>query len=164
MLSFPRYPARPKGWRPLPAVASAQADAPVPQPSPAASCGASAPQPSVRAARRRPNSQAGTPAVPGGRARMRPNASDASAHGASRSAGFQTCCIADFQIGRAAEFRARAADRGVAGGRAARGFGNPRHSRLGSLRYLGWCADSPRLAGARLPALRSLRGDAIGCA
>ena len=40
-----------------------------------------------------------------------------------RSAGFQTCCIADFQIGRVSQWR------GV------RGFGNPRYSRLGSLRY-----------------------------
>ena len=40
-----------------------------------------------------------------------------------RTAGFQTCCLADFQIGRASK------SRGV------RGFGNPRYSRLGSLRY-----------------------------
>ena len=44
------------------------------------------------------------------------------------SAGFPTCCIADFQIGRAAEFRARATSRGVAGGRTACGFGNPRYA------------------------------------
>ena len=37
------------------------------------------------------------------------------------SAGFQTCCIADFQVGFAAI--------------AVRGFGNPRHGRLGSLRH-----------------------------
>ena len=40
-----------------------------------------------------------------------------------RTAGFQTCCIADFLIVRAAEWR------GV------RRFGNPRYSRLGSLRH-----------------------------
>jgi len=40
-----------------------------------------------------------------------------------RSAGFPTCCIADFQIGRASQWR------GV------RGFGNPRYGRLGSLRH-----------------------------
>jgi hypothetical protein len=40
-----------------------------------------------------------------------------------RSAGFQTCRIADFQIGRVSPWR------GVCG------FGNPRYSRLGSLRY-----------------------------
>jgi hypothetical protein len=40
-----------------------------------------------------------------------------------RSAGFQTCRIADFQIGRVSRWR------GVCG------FGNPRYSRLGSLRY-----------------------------
>ncbi len=64
-----------------------------------------------------------------------------------RSAGFQTCCIADFQIGRGRAFRARATSRGVAGDRTARGFGNPRYSRLGSLRYTGGagrrCAASP---------------------
>ena len=38
------------------------------------------------------------------------------------SAGFQTCCVADFQVGRVLERRTRG------------GFGNPRHSRLGSLR------------------------------
>ena len=41
------------------------APTPVPQASAPASCGASAPQQSVLAARRRPNSQARTPAVPG---------------------------------------------------------------------------------------------------
>jgi hypothetical protein len=41
----------------------------------------------------------------------------------NRSAGFQTCCIADFQIGWAFDCRAP--------GR----FGNRRYSRLGSLRY-----------------------------
>ena len=46
-----------------------------------------------------------------------------------RSAGFQTCCIADFQIGGASELQARAAST------TASGFGNPRYSRLGSLRY-----------------------------
>ncbi len=40
------------------------------------------------------------------------------------SAGFQTCCIADFQIGRASDFAT------------VRGFGNPRYSRLGGLRYV----------------------------
>jgi len=40
-----------------------------------------------------------------------------------RGAGFQTCCLAVFQIGRAAKRC------GI------RGFGNPRYSRLGSLRY-----------------------------
>ena len=39
------------------------------------------------------------------------------------SAGFQTCCIADFQVGQRICLRT------------VRGFGNPRHSRLGSLRY-----------------------------
>jgi hypothetical protein len=43
------------------------------------------------------------------------------------SAGFQTCCIADFQIGRPG---------------ALCGFRNPRHSRLGSVRYF----DSPHRA------------------
>ena len=37
----------------------------------------------------------------------------------------------------ATAFRARAKRRGDAGGRNARGFGNPRYSRLGSLRYTG---------------------------
>src|SRR5581483_4657439 len=46
------------------------------------------------------------------------------------SAGFQTCRIADFQIGSASKPRER---RKV---RPASGFGNPRYSRLGSLRYL----------------------------
>ena len=48
-----------------------------------------------------------------------------------RSAGFQTCCIADFQIGGGVR-------RGAVGG-----FGNPRYSRLGSLRYFG-CGRWPR--------------------
>jgi outer membrane lipoprotein carrier protein len=39
------------------------------------------------------------------------------------SAGFQTCCVADFQVGM------------INGCRAVSGFGNPRYSRLGSLRY-----------------------------
>ena len=47
-------------------------------------------------------------------------------HGQYRNAGFQTCGLADFQIGRASKMRG------------ARGFGNPRYSRLGSLRY--WMA------------------------
>ena len=46
-----------------------------------------------------------------------------------RSAGFQTCSIADFQVGRAWKF---AACRGCL---ALRRFGNLRYSRLGSLRY-----------------------------
>ena len=40
-----------------------------------------------------------------------------------RSAGFQTCRIADFQIGRVSQWRGGC------------GFGNPRYSRLGSLRH-----------------------------
>jgi hypothetical protein len=40
-----------------------------------------------------------------------------------RSAGLRTCCIADFQIGSASQLR------GVCE------FGNPRYSRLGSLRH-----------------------------
>jgi hypothetical protein len=40
-----------------------------------------------------------------------------------RSAGFQTCCVADFQVG------------GTSGSHGRSGFGNPRYSRLGSLRY-----------------------------
>jgi len=44
-----------------------------------------------------------------------------------RSAGFQTCRIADFQIGRASKQRGGC------------GFGNPRYGRLGSLRYrIAW--------------------------
>jgi len=39
------------------------------------------------------------------------------------SAGFQTCCIADFQVGQRHVVRIGS------------GFGNPRYSRLGSLRY-----------------------------
>ena len=39
-----------------------------------------------------------------------------------------------------------AASPGVAGDRPACGFGNPRYSRLGSLRYKGPCADAPRSA------------------
>ena len=39
------------------------------------------------------------------------------------SAGFQTCCVADFQVGM------------MNGCREVSGFGNPRYSRLGSLRY-----------------------------
>ncbi len=69
-----------------------------------------------RAARRRPNSQAGTPAVPVAQV-SKPAVSPI-----SKSA-------------RAAAFRAGAAGRGVAGSRATSGFGNPRYSRLGSLRY-----------------------------
>ncbi len=42
-----------------------------------------------------------------------------------RSAGFQTCCVADFQVGR------------INGSRTGSGFGNQRHSRLGSPRYFG---------------------------
>jgi hypothetical protein len=42
-----------------------------------------------------------------------------------RSAGFQTCCVADFQVGK------------TNGSHTGSGFGNPRHSRLGSPRYLG---------------------------
>src|SRR5208282_3008253 len=44
---------------------------------------------------------------------------------AARSAGFQTCCVADFPVGR------------TSGSRASSGFGNPRYSRLGSPRYFG---------------------------
>lgn len=40
------------------------------------------------------------------------------------SAGFRTCCIADFQVGRAGS------DRGASG------FGNPRYSKLGSLSHM----------------------------
>ena len=50
----------------------------------------------------------------------------------SSSAGFQTCCIADFQVGRAQETRS------VEGLQSVDRFGNPRSrcaSRLGSLRY-----------------------------
>ena len=47
-----------------------------------------------------------------------------------RSAGFQTCCVADFQVGR------------TNGSRTGSGFGNPRHSRLGSPRYFG-CGFAP---------------------
>jgi hypothetical protein len=46
----------------------------------------------------------------------------------TRTAGFQTCCIADFQIGWAWWFV------GVLDWQTANGFGNPRYSRLGSLR------------------------------
>jgi hypothetical protein len=42
-----------------------------------------------------------------------------------RSAGFQTCCVADFPVG------------GTSGSCASSGLGNPRYSRLGSLRYFG---------------------------
>src|SRR5208282_2354573 len=44
---------------------------------------------------------------------------------AARSAGFQTCCVADFPVGR------------TSGSRTSSGFGNPRYSRLGSPRYFG---------------------------
>jgi hypothetical protein len=44
------------------------------------------------------------------------------------SAGFLTCRIADFQIGRLSAFPPHC--------RAPGGFGNPRYSRLGSLRYV----------------------------
>jgi len=48
----------------------------------------------------------------------------------ARSAGFPTCCIADFQVG-------RAADETGAGERSRScGFGNPRNSRLGNLRHV----------------------------
>ena len=65
-----------------------------------------------------------------------------------RSAGFQTCCVADFQVGNAWKLRT------------IRGFGNPRHSRLGSLRYAdrvlqrspkGLWAPSPGLRGTSYP-------------
>ena len=46
------------------------------------------------------------------------------------SAGFRTCCIADFPVGRASAIR------GGWNSSSARGLGNPRYSRLGSLRYL----------------------------
>jgi hypothetical protein len=47
----------------------------------------------------------------------------------SRSAGFPTCCIADFQVG-------TAADETGAGERSPGcGFGNPRYSRFGNLRH-----------------------------
>jgi hypothetical protein len=42
------------------------------------------------------------------------------------SADFQVCCIADFQIGRASNLRDVC------------GFGNPRPSRFGNLRYEGF--------------------------
>ena len=63
-----------------------------------------------------------------------------------RTAGFQTCCLADFQIGRASN------------GRGVRGFGNPRYSRLGSLRYgFAW-----ELSGVAALALLA-GGLACGC-
>ena len=46
------------------------------------------------------------------------------------SAGFQTCCIADFQIG------SPSASLRPFNSRSLGGFGNPRYSRLGSLRYI----------------------------
>jgi hypothetical protein len=49
------------------------------------------------------------------------------------SAGFQTCCIADFPVGR------------TSGSCASSGFGNPRYSRLGSLRYFGCGFAAPSL-------------------
>jgi len=61
----------------------------------------------------------------------------------TRSAGFQTCRIADFQVGRAAdETGAGERSRGC-------GFGNPRNSRFGNLRYetpeaRGWNLRSSR--------------------
>ncbi len=48
---------------------------------------------------------------------------------ALRSAGFQTCCIADFPVGSATTIRSGE------NCSSARGFGNPRYSRLESLRY-----------------------------
>ena len=45
------------------------------------------------------------------------------------SAGFRTCCIADFPVGRASAIR------NGENCSSARRFGNPRYSRLGSLRY-----------------------------
>src|SRR5581483_5041407 len=62
------------------------------------------------------------------------------------SAGFQTCRIADFQIGSASKPRER---RKV---RPASGFGNPRYSRLGSLRYLQ-SAQLPLVAQVSKPAV-----------
>jgi hypothetical protein len=47
------------------------------------------------------------------------------AAGGFRSAGLQTCCVADFQVGK------------INGSRTGNGFGNPRYSRLGSPRYFG---------------------------
>ena len=54
----------------------------------------------------------------------------------------------------ATQFRARAANWSVAGGRTRRGFGNPRHSRLGILRYR---ADATPDASARPHRSRSAR-------
>jgi len=68
-----------------------------------------------------------------------------------RSAGFQTCRLADFQIGRVSKRR------GV------RGFGNPRYSKLGSLRYRITRAISGLVAGLALTAsLRSAGAPAAG--
>jgi hypothetical protein len=53
-----------------------------------------------------------------------------------RSAGFQTCCVADFQVGK------------TNGSRTGSGFGNPQHSRLGSPRYFGGSCAAPRYGEA----------------
>ena len=71
---------------------------PVPQASSPASSGGVSPHEPIAGARTPRNSQARTPEVRGGGASAR----------CPRSAGFQTCCIADFQIGRS---------RGVSGAR-----------------------------------------------
>jgi arylsulfatase A-like enzyme len=53
-----------------------------------------------------------------------------------RSAGFQTCCVADFQVGE------------TNGSHPGSGFGNPRHSRLGSPRYFDCGGSRVLMSGA----------------
>src|SRR5437588_13047355 len=57
--------------------------------------------------------------------------------GLVRSAGFQTCRIADFQVGRAWNSTAGLILTAI------RRFGNPRYSRFGNLRY-GFCTSKSR--------------------
>ncbi len=84
----------------------------------------------------------------------------ASAHG-PRSAGFPTCCFAISKSAGATALEACASSRGVAGGRTASGFGNPRYRKLGSLRYPDRrCGSgSSRPTGSSAGALRLPWGD-----
>jgi hypothetical protein len=68
---------------------------------------------------------------------------------ALRSAGFQTCCVADFPVG------------GTSGGCTGSGFGNPRYSRLGSLRYFGF-GDAALCPFAALASRKTTGTDANG--